>query len=126
MPGQEQQILENAYGHFGKWATERAKFAALLADDVLWVETDPHLHARAYQGKAEVMAHLDDIQGHLTSAKLVDVTLKPSGWQTRDEMQVQGHDLHCCISDIDFRGDLIKKVVHCHRHDDVGTGRCSD
>jgi len=116
MPGQEQQILENAYRHFANWTNERPLFEALLDPDVHWVEADPELDARDYRGKAEVMAHLDHIQAHVVSASLVSVSREPQGWQTRDNMQVHDHDLHCCVTDIDFRGDLIKKVVHCRGH----------
>lgn len=124
MPGQEKQTLEKAYGHFANWATERHLFEALLDPEVHWIETDPELDARDYRGKAQVMDHLDHIQRLLDSASLVSVSLEPQGWQTRDNMQVHDHALHCCITDIDFQGDLIKKVVHCRGHVQVGTGPC--
>ena len=123
VPGQE-QVLRDAYRHFANWPTERELFAALLDPNVLWVETDRELGAGDHRGKEAVMAHLDDIVEHVVRASLVSVDLKPQGWKTRDDMQVDGHDLHCCITDIDFRGDLISKVVHCRGHVEVGRGPC--
>jgi len=41
-------------------------------------------------------------------------------------MQVQGHDLHCCITDIDFSGDLISRVVHCRGHVEIGRAPAVD
>ncbi|HKY78202.1 MAG TPA: hypothetical protein VJS45_18855 [Acidimicrobiia bacterium] len=121
-----QQVLQAAYGHFANWPAGRQQFEALLDPDVLWIETDTDLNPGNYQGKADVMAHLDDIQGHVASVSLVSVTQKPGGWETRDNMQVQGHDLHCCISDIDFNGDLIKRVLHCKNHGPDSEGPCPD
>ena len=118
------EVLEAAYGHFANWPAGKQQFEALLDPDVLWIENDRELGAGNYRGKADVMAHLDHIQGHLASASLVSVSQKPPGWETRDNMQVQGHDLHCCISDIDFNGDLIKQVHHCKNHGQVGRGPC--
>ena len=119
-------ILKAAFGHFANWPAEKPQFEALLDDDVQWVETDSNLTPKTYKGKAAVMAHLDDIKAKLASATLFSVSLEPSGWQTRDHMQVQGQHLHCCISDIDFTaGDLISRVIHCKGHLTVGTGPCT-
>ena len=123
MPGQEKQILENAYQHFANWANEKHLFEALLDPNVLWVETDHELGQGDYQGKAQVMDHLDHIQQHVASASLFSVSPKPPGWETRDSMQVQGHDLHCCISDVHFTGDLISRVIHCKGHSQAPRGR---
>ena len=120
-----EQVLKAAYGHFANWPAEKPQFEALLDPDVQWVETDRDLGPRTYQGKAEVMAHLDEIKARLASATLFSVSQQGSGWRTQDHMQVQGHDLHCCISDIDFSaGDLISRVIHCKGHLEVGQGPC--
>ena len=123
VPGQE-QILRDAYRHFANWPSERELFATLLDPNVHWVETDRELGPGNYRGKAEVMAHLDHIVEHMVSASLVSVNQRPQGWQTRDDMQVHDHDLHCCITDIDFSGDLISRVIHCKGHVEIGRGPC--
>jgi hypothetical protein len=119
-----EQVLKAAFDHFINWSTKRQQFEALLDPNVQWVEADPELGPRTYQGKPDVMAHLDEIKEHVASASLVSVDQKAQGWQVRDNMQVHGHDLHCCISDIDFDGELIKRVVHCRGHDQMGPGPC--
>lgn len=122
----EEQVLKDAYRHFANWPNERQQFEALLDPNVQWVETDHDLGPGNYRGRAEVMAHLDQIQQQLASATLVSVSQKPQGWQAQDNMQVQGHDLHCCITDIDFTGDLITRVVHCRAHvDRIDRGPCA-
>jgi hypothetical protein len=120
-----EQVLRAAYAHFANWPAKRQQFEALLDPNVQWVETDQDLGPGNYQGIPDVMAHIDHIQEHVESASLVSVSQGSPGWQTRDNMQVQGHDLHCCISDIDFNGDLISRVVHCKGHAvEIGRGPC--
>ena len=122
----EKQILTDAYGYFANWATGRQQFEALLDPNVQWVETDPDLGARSYNGKAEVMAHLDQIQPLVASASIKSVSQKGQGWEAQDDMKVQNGALHCCISDIDFRGGLISRVVHCKAHGvTIGKGPCT-
>ena len=120
----EQQVLDAAYAHFGKWATDRHLFEALLDPDVHWVETDVDLGPGNYHPRDAVMAHLDQIQQKITTASKVSVSHKPSGWEARDNMQVKGGHLHCCISDVDFNGNLISKVIHCKGHDN-SDGPCT-
>jgi hypothetical protein len=120
----QEEILNAAFGHFANWPAEKTQFEALLHADVHWVETDEELGRGNYRGKPAVMAHLDHIKEHVTSASLISVRQRPPGWQTRDEMQVDGHGVHCCITDIDFTGDLISRVIHCKGHFEVGEGPC--
>jgi hypothetical protein len=121
----EQEILEAAYHHFEHWSTERQQFDALLDPDVHWVETDLDLGPGDYHGKAAVMAHLDFIQQQGATTTLKSVSQQKSGWQTRDNMKVQGV-VHCCINDIDFTGGLISHVIHCKGHaQNAGKGPCA-
>ena len=115
MPGEE-QLLRDAYTYFANWDTDKDKFAALLADDVQWVETDSDLSPREYSGKAEVMGHVDAIKRALAQAQFVSVAPQGSFWRTTDDMQVQGHENHHCVTDVVFDGDLIAQVRHCLGH----------
>ena len=112
----EQQVLEAAYAHFGNWATQRQDFQALLDPNIHWTETDVGLKPGDYHGIPDVMGHLDYIQQNLASASLVSVSPKQNGWEARDNMQVTGDHLHCCISDVRFNGSLISRVIHCKGH----------
>jgi hypothetical protein len=125
MPDQE-QILRDAYSYFANWSANRQQFEALLDSDVQWIETDPGLTAKTYQGRADVMAHVDDIQRKVTSANLVSVSSKPQGWQTKDNMQVSTDAVHCCITDVSFTdNNLISQVNHFKGHAQNIGRRCS-
>ena len=112
MPGEEQQ-LRDAYRYFANWDNDKDKFEALLADDVVWIETDPDLGPRRYEGKSEVIGHVDAIKRALAQAQFVSVAPQGAFWRTTDDMQVQGHERHSCVTDVVFDGDLIAQVRHC-------------
>jgi len=122
----EKQVLTDAYSYFANWTTGRHQFELLLDPNVLWVETDSDLDQGSYQGRPAVMAHLDHIQPLVASAPIRSLSQKGPGWEARDDMTVQGGAVHCCITDIEFTGGLISRVVHCKAHGvTIGKGPCS-
>jgi hypothetical protein len=112
----EDQVVRDAYGYFENWDNDKHKFEALLAEGVVWIETDPDLGPGRYEGKAEVMGHVDDIKQALAQAQFVSVDPQGGFWRAKDNMQVQGHAQHSCVTDITFDGDLIAQVRHCLTH----------
>ncbi len=115
MPDMEQQ-LRDAYRYFDNWDNDRDKFEALLAEDVVWIETDQDLGPGRYEGKTAVMNHVDQIRQALAQAALVSVASRGPLWRTTDEMQAQGHEKHDCVTDVAFDGGLISQVRHCLSH----------
>lgn len=113
MPGEE-QLLRDAYGYFANWDNDKDKFAALLADDVQWVETDSELNTGIFAGKAAVIDHVETIKQVLEEVEFVSVERQGSFWRTTDEMQVHGHAHHHCVTDVQIEGGLITQVNHCH------------
>jgi hypothetical protein len=112
----EDQVLQDAYRYFQNWNNDRDKFEALLADSVVWIETDPDLSPGRYAGKTQVMDHVDDIKQALAQAQFVSVAPQGALWRTTDTMQVQGETPHSCITDVTVEGDLIAQVHHCLGH----------
>lgn len=112
----EDQVLQDAYRYFDNWDNDKHKFEALLADRVVWIETDPDLGPGRYEGKTEVMGHVNDIKQALAQAQFVSVGPQGAFWRTTDNMQVQGHAQHSCVTDVTFDGDLIAQVRHCLGH----------
>lgn len=121
MPG-EDQVLQDAYGYFANWDNDKDKFEALLAEGVVWIETDPDLGPGRYEGRAEVIGHVDAIKQALAQAQFVSVQPQGSFWRATDEMQVRGHEQHHCITDVTFDGGLITQVRHCLGHAGGGGG----
>jgi hypothetical protein len=118
----EDQVLKDAYDYFANWDNDKHKFEALLAERVVWIEIDEDLGPRRYEGKTEVMGHVNHIKQALAQAEFVSVEPHGAFWQTTDNMKVQGHDQHSCVTDVTFDGGLIAQVRHCHGHGGGGAG----
>ena len=112
MPGEE-QLLQDAYGYVANWEDDKDKFAALLADDVVWIEADTELGRGRFEGKAAVLGHVEAIKEVLEQVQFVSVKRQGSSWRTTDEMQLHDHGSHHCDTDVKFDGGLISEVHHC-------------
>jgi ketosteroid isomerase-like protein len=113
----KQKTLEDAYDLFSDWtAANKARFADLLTDDVVWIEGDTDLDPGTYVNKQEVMLHVEHVKSHLDSATRTSVSVQGQRGTTTDNMQVHGHPNHECVTDVIFRDDLIAQVHHCLRH----------
>lgn len=107
------QKLRDAYQYFEDWDNKKDDFEALLAEDVVWIESDAELGPGRYAGKAEVMGHVEAIRQALTQVVLGSVEQQGQFWRATDDMELQGHDRHSCITDVVFDGELIGEVRHC-------------
>jgi ketosteroid isomerase-like protein len=114
----KEQILRSAFDYFEHWTPKnKTNFADLLTDDVVWIEGDPDLNLGRYVNKQDVMLHVEHVKAHLDSAALLkSVSVQGQRGTTTDDMQVQGHPPHECVTDVIFRGDLIAQVHHCLQH----------
>jgi hypothetical protein len=110
------QKLRDAYQYFEDWDNKKNDFEALLAEDVVWIETDADLSPGRYAGKAEVMGHVGAIRQALAQSAFVSVEQQGQHWRATDDMEVQGHGTHRCVTDVIFDGDLIAEVRHCLGH----------
>lgn len=81
-----------------------------------WIEGDRDLGERSYNGKPDVLQHVEDVKSQLVLVTVKSVTVQGQRGTTKDEMTVRGHQQHECETDVIFRGDLIAQVHHCLRH----------
>jgi hypothetical protein len=112
----EDATIQQAYDYLANWTQDRGKFEELLDRDVVWVETDGDLNPGWYQGRPGVMAHLDFVVQHLGFTTFNSANPIGQHWRVNDDMQVQGHAVHPCVTDVVFRDGLISRVNHCLGH----------
>lgn len=65
-------------------------------DDVVWIEGDRDLGERSYNGKPDVLQHVEDVKRQLVLVTFKSVTVQGQRGTTKDEMTVRGHQKHEC------------------------------